>query len=153
MPVISLKKVDIVASLLMIPIVVWVFYESARWPIPPDMGNPRWIPCGVALCLLVAALLLLGRALMGRSLTLPGRLEGADRSRVLWVAALTGGYVIVVERIGFIATTAPYLFGFALVLGERRWLRLALFAVVVPVATYLLFDTALNVPLPRGWFR
>jgi hypothetical protein len=38
-------------------------------------------------------------------------------------------------------------------LGERRWVRLALFAVVVPAATYLLFDTALNVPLPRGLFR
>jgi hypothetical protein len=58
-----------------------------------------------------------------------------------------------VERVGFIATTAPYMFGFAVILGERRWLRLVLFAVVVPVATYLLFDTALNVPLPRGWFR
>jgi len=153
MPTISLKKVDIVASLLMIPVVAWVFYESARWPIPPDMGNPAWIPRGVALCLLVAVLLLLFRALSGRSLTLPARLEGADRSRVLWVAVLTGVYVIVVERIGFIATTAPYLFGFTLVLGERRWVRLALFAVVVPVATYLLFDTALNVPLPHGWFR
>jgi putative tricarboxylic transport membrane protein len=153
MPVISLKKVDIVASLLMIPVVAWVFYESARWPIPPDMGNPTWIPRGVALCLLIASLLLLFRAVSGRSLGLPGRLEGADRSRVLWVAALTGVYVILLERVGFIATTAPYLFGFALVLGERRWVRLALFAVVVPVATYLLFDTALNVPLPRGWFR
>ena len=153
MPVISLKKVDIVASLLMIPVVAWVFYESARWPIPPDLGNPTWIPRGVALCLLIASLLLLFRAVSGRSLRLPGRLEGADRSRVLWVAALTGGYVILLERVGFIATTAPYLFGLALVLGERRWVRLALFAVVVPVATYLLFDTALNVPLPHGWFR
>ena len=26
-------------------------------------------------------------------------------------------------------------------------------AVLVPLVTYLVFDTALNVPLPRGWFR
>jgi hypothetical protein len=79
--------------------------------------------------------------------------EGADRNRVLWVAVLTGLYVIFMERIGFITATAPYLFGFVLVLGERRWVRLLLFALVVPVMTYLLFDRTLNVPLPRGLFR
>lgn len=153
MPPVSLKTVDIISALLVIPICVYVFYESGRWPILPDMGNPAWIPRGVALCLLGAALRLLYLVLKGRAFFLESRLKGADRARVLWVAALTGAYVIFVERLGFIATTAPYMFGFALVLGERRWMRLALFAVVVPVATYLLFDTALNVPLPRGWFR
>jgi len=150
---VSLKKVDIITALLLLPICLYVFYESGKWPILPDMGNPAWIPRGVAVCLLVAAILLLVQALQGRSLALPSRLEGADRARVLWVAALTGAFVIVVERLGFIAAAVPYMFCFALVLGERRWVRLALFAVVVPVATYLLFDTALNVPLPRGWFR
>jgi len=153
MPPLSLKKVDIITALLLLPICLYVFYESGKWPILPDMGNPAWIPRGVAVCLLVAALLLLVRALQGRSLTMPSRLEGADRARVLWVAALTGAFVIVVERLGFITAAVPYMFGFGLVLGERRWVRLALFAVVVPVAIYLLFDTALNVPLPRGWFR
>lgn len=149
----SLKKVDIVSALLIVPICLYVFYESGRWPILPDMGSPTWIPRGVAAILLAAALLLLFKALTGRSLSLESRLARTDRARVLWVAALTGAYVIFVERIGFIATTAPYMFGFALVLGERRWVRLALFAIVVPLAAYLLFNTALNVPLPRGWFR
>ena len=153
MPPVSLKKVDIIAVLLLLPVCLYVFYESGRWPFLPDLGNPAWIPRGVAACLLGAALLLLGKALSGRSLTLPSRLEGADRARVLWIAALTGAYVVCIERLGFIVASAPYLFGFVLVLGERRWGRLILFAVVVPVVTYLVFDTALNVPLPRGWFR
>ncbi|MBI2455093.1 MAG: tripartite tricarboxylate transporter TctB family protein [candidate division NC10 bacterium] len=153
MPPISLKKVDSIASLLVIPICLYVFYESGTWPIPPDMGNPAWIPRGVAVVLLAAALLMLSRALTGRALFLESRLEGADRARVLWVAALTGVYVILLERLGFMATTGPYLFGFGMVVGERRWVRLALFALAVPVATYLLFDVTLNVPLPRGWLR
>ncbi len=153
MPPVSMRKIDIIAALGIIPICVYVFYESGTWPMLPDLGNPAWIPRGVATCLLGAALLLLGKALTGRSLTLPGRLGGADRSRVLWVAALTGLYVIFIERLGFIATTAPYLFGFCLALGERRWIRVILFSVAVPVVTYLVFDQALNVPLPRGLFR
>jgi hypothetical protein len=153
MPRVSLKKVDIASALLLLPVCAWVFYESGKWPRLADLGNPAWIPRGVAVCLLIAAALLLARAFTGRSLTLPGRLEGADRARVLWVAALTGAYVILMARLGFIAVTIPYLFGFGLALGERRWVRLAVFAVAVPVATYLLFDLTLNVPLPRGWLR
>ena len=153
MPPVSMKKVDIVSALCVIPICIYVFYESGRWPILPDLGNPAWIPRGVAVVLLGAALLLLSKALKGGALTLPGRLEGADRTRVLWVAVLTGAYVFGIERLGFMTATAPYLFGFSLALGERRWARLTLFAIVVPVATYLLFNTALNVPLPRGLFR
>lgn len=153
MPPVSMKNVDMLSALCIIPICVYVFYESGRWPILPDLGNPAWIPRGVAAILLGAALLLLAKAMSGRSLTLPGRLQGADRARVLWVAVLTGAYVLIIERLGFMATTAPYLFGFCLVLGERRWTRLIFFAVVVPVTTYLVFDRALNVPLPRGLFR
>jgi hypothetical protein len=153
MPPVSMKKIDILSALCVIPLCVYVFHESGRWPILPDLGNPAWIPRGVAAILFGAALLLLGQALSGRSLTLPGRLKGTDRARVLWVATLTGAYVLIIERLGFMTTTAPYLFGFCLVLGERRWTRLFLFAVVVPVTTYLVFDRALNVPLPRGLFR
>jgi putative tricarboxylic transport membrane protein len=153
MPPVSMKKIDILSAVCVMPVCLYVFYESGRWPILPDLGNPAWIPRGVAAILFGAALLLLGKAISGRSLTLPGRLKGADRARVLWVAALTGAYVLIIERLGFMTTTAPYLFGFCLVLGERRWTRLILFAVVVPVTTYLVFDRALNVPLPRGLFR
>jgi hypothetical protein len=152
MPKVSLKKIDIIVSLLVIPVCLYVFYESARWPVIDGTGNATWVPRGDATCLLVAAVLLLVNALRGRSLTIPSRLLGADRSRVLWTALLTGAYTVTVEYVGFIATGIPYMFGFAFVLGERRWVRLILFAVGVPVGTYILFRTALQVPLPAGWF-
>ncbi|UCE50925.1 MAG: tripartite tricarboxylate transporter TctB family protein [Desulfobacterales bacterium] len=145
-----MKTVDIVAGVLLLPVCIWVFYESQTWPMLPDMGDPRWIPRGVATCLLLATGLLLTRAFQGRSLKLDSRLESKDRNRVFWVTVLTGAYVIFVERLGFIATTVPYLFSFGLALGERRWLWLTLFAVIMPVAIYLLFAATLNVPLPSG---
>ena len=152
MPKISLKKIDIIVSLFIIPVCLYVFYESARWPIIDGTGNATWVPRGDAFCLLAAGFLLLVKALRGRSLTIPSRLVGADRTRVLWIVVLTGAYTATVDYVGFITTTIPYLFGFALVLGERKWSRLVLFAVGVPIATYILFRTALHVPLPRGWF-
>jgi hypothetical protein len=147
-----MKKVDILSALCLIPVCLYVFYESGRWPILPDLGSPAWIPRGVAALLLGAALILLGKALVGGSLTLPGRLQGVDRTRVLGVAILTGIYVVAIERLGFITGTIPYLFGFILILGERRWARLVFFSTVVPIVIYLVFDRFLNVPLPRGLF-
>jgi len=153
MPPVSLKKVDILAAILLLPVCAYVFYEAGSWPRLPDLGNPGWIPSGVAVCLLIATLIMLARALRGRSLTLPGRLEGADRTRVLRIGAITVGYVVVMNYLGFIASTIPYLAGFGIALGERRWARLAFFSVAVPVVIYLVFDVTLNVPLPRGWLR
>ena len=148
-----MKKVDILAALLLFPVCGYVFYEAGSWPRLPDLGNPGWIPSGVSVCLLIATIMMLARALRGRSLALPGRLEGVDRARVLWIAAITVGYVVVMNYLGFIASTIPYLAGFGAVLGERRWARLAFFSLVVSVAICLVFDTTLNVPLPRGWLR
>jgi hypothetical protein len=153
MPPVSMKKVDLIAALLLFPVCGYVFYEAGSWPRLPDLGNPGWIPSAVAACLLAATVVMLARALRGRALTLPGRLEGADRARVFWVAAFTISYVGMMNTLGFIASTIPYLAGFGIALGERRWSRLVFFSVAVPVAIYLVFDAALNVPLPRGWLR
>jgi hypothetical protein len=152
MPKVSMKKVDIIVSLLVVPVCIYVFYESARWPIIADSGNAVWVPRGDAACLMAAAVLLFVKAIRGRSLTIPSRILVADRNRVLWVAVLTGAYTAAVEYVGFVATGIPYMFGFAFVLGERKWTRLILFALGVPIGAYLLFRTALHVPLPQGWF-
>jgi len=153
MPPVSMKKVDIIAAFLLLPVCGYVFYEAGSWPRLPDLGNPAWIPRGVAACLMIASLMMLARALRGRALMLPSPLARADRNRVLWVVAITLGFVLAMNYLGFIASTIPYLAGFGITLGERRWGRLTFFAVVVPVMMYLLFDATLNVPLPRGWLR
>jgi len=149
----NMKKVDILAALMIAPMCLYVFYESGRWPVEATIGSPSLIPRGVAACVLFAAGMLLFRALTGRSLPLESRLKGKDLQRVSLVAILTGGYVFIVQRLGFIATTFSYMLFFVWLLGERRWPYLILFAIIVPVAVYVIFDTLLNVPLPQGWLR
>ncbi len=153
MPDSSMKKADIIAGVIAIPICLYVFYESTKWPVRALLGRPFVIPRGVATFLLVTVLVLLFRALTGRSSLLENPLKGVDLRRVCLVAVLTFGYLPVVGRIGFIGTTFLYMFLFARVLGERRWLRLILFAIIVPLVVYVLFSTALHVPLPRGWIE
>jgi putative tricarboxylic transport membrane protein len=149
----TMKKADIIAVVIVIPICLYVFYESSKWPVPALLGRPFVIPRGVAAFLLLAAGILLYRALRGQAFPLENPLVGADLRRVSLTAVLTFGYLPLMERIGFIGTTFLYMLLFAWVLGERRKPRLILFAIVVPVVVFTLFSTALHVPLPRGWIE
>ena len=149
----TMKKADLITVAIVIPICLYVFYESTKWPVPALLGRPFVVPRGVASMLLVATLILLYRALKGRSLPLESPLVGADFWRVIGVAVLTFGYLPAVEPLGFTVTTFLYMLCFAWMLGERRWPRLILFAILVPLAAYALFSTALHVPLPRGGFE
>jgi hypothetical protein len=148
-----MKKADIIAGVIVIPICLYVFYESTKWPVQALLGRPFVIPRGVATFLLIAVSVLLYRSLTGRSLPLENPLKGADLRRVILVAVLTFGYLPLVGHIGFVGTTFLYMLFFARVLGERRWLRLVLFAILVPLVVFALFSTALHVPLPRGWIE
>ncbi|NWF57433.1 MAG: tripartite tricarboxylate transporter TctB family protein [Syntrophaceae bacterium] len=149
----SMKKADMLVSLIIIPICLYVFYESGNWPKQALIGAPTLIPWGVAACLLMAAGMQFVRALAGKSLPLEERLTGSNRRRVIFAALLTGGYAALVSYGGFLITTFLYLALFSLAAGERRWIRLIVFAVTVPVAIYLIFAAILNVPLPPGIFR
>ncbi len=149
----SMKKADILVALILVPMCSYVFYESTKWPKEALIGVPTLIPRGVAACLLFAAGMLFVRAITGRALLLEDRLAGANRRRVISAALLTGAYAFTVSWVGFLITTFFFLLLFGLVVGERRWLRLILFSVTVPVAIYLIFATTLNVPLPPGFFR
>jgi hypothetical protein len=149
----SMKKADILVALIIVPICLYVFYESGNWPKQALIGAPTLIPWGVATCLLVAVGVQFVRALRGRALTLEERLTGSNRRRVIFAVLLTGGYAALVSYVGFLVTTFFYLVLFGLAAGERRWVRLIAFAMAVPVAIYLIFATILNVPLPPGIFR
>ncbi len=150
---ISMKKVDILVALILVPVCAYVFYESTRWPKQALIGAPTLIPRGVSAFLLLASGMLMLRALTGRSLDLEAALSGADRRRVGLCALLTGAYAAVVAYVGFLVSTFLYLLFFGLIVGERRLRRLVLFALLVPIVIYLIFSTILNVPLPEGWFR
>ncbi|HWU38440.1 MAG TPA: hypothetical protein VN203_12405, partial [Candidatus Acidoferrum sp.] len=88
----TMRKADIIAAAIVIPICLYVFYESTKWPVVALLGRPFVIPRGVATFLLITVVLLLYRALKGRALELEKRLEGADLRRITGAAVISFGY-------------------------------------------------------------
>jgi hypothetical protein len=71
------------------------------------------------------------------------------------VVATTAVAVALYTWLGFIATMSLLLFGLIFVVERRSLLPAAAFSVGVTVLAYVLFDTLLKSPLPRGdfwWF-
>lgn len=116
---------------------------------------PMWDPLGMAFWprLLIGALMLIGLVL-----TLRGRIGTGGAQKLDWRAfVVLGGavlYVAVMERIGFLVTTPPFLFAAVVLLclpvTKRRLVEAAGLAVIGTGLVYVLFSKVLLVSLPQG---
>lgn len=57
---------------------------------------------------------------------------------------------IILEPLGFVVTSALLMFSYGLLLGEKKWWRLAIIACVLGVGLHIAFSGLLGVNLPRG---
>ncbi len=57
---------------------------------------------------------------------------------------------LVLEPLGFVVTAALIMFCYGMLLGEKKWWRLAIIAVVLGILLHIVFSGLLNVNLPRG---
>lgn len=149
------KQRDILCSVLFLMFGVFVFLQAI--PIKPimekDLGSgfmPKII--GMAIVAIAAVKLVLTLMSKGDSqkATSDDDLKGG-----LWTIAALAAYVLLFDRLGFILSTALYLFVQILVLSNEQNRNLKLFAaisVITPVAVYALFVYAIKMPLPAGLF-
>ena len=57
---------------------------------------------------------------------------------------------LVLEPLGFVVTGALIMFCYGMLLGEKKWWRLAIIAVVLAILLHIAFSGLLGVNLPRG---
>ena len=59
-------------------------------------------------------------------------------------------YILIFEPVGYLISTAVFLFVVARVLGSRAWLRDTIVSVTTSLAVYYFFNGLLKVGLPKG---
>jgi len=57
---------------------------------------------------------------------------------------------IILEPLGFVVTAALVMFSYGMLLGEKKWWRLAILAVALGIVLHIVFSGLLKVNLPRG---
>ena len=148
------KKKGIVTSILFLAfsIVMIVFARSIKPMMKNDLGSGFFpMVVGIAMCALsVLRLILAIREKEGAV-----KKSGDDLMGGLATIILIGGYCIAFNPVGFIISTAIYLFLQILILTpkeKRSWPITAAISLVAPFAFYALFVYLINTPLPKGLF-
>ena len=126
----------------------YVFWESEQFS-PLGSVFPRFIAGAVAL----AALVLLGTALLGRQPPAPREVGSGPRRAAL--VAVMAVWVALAPLAGFLVSSLLGFFAVGLVAkyeswAPRRWVGFALATIACVVSLHVLFAAALEVPLPPG---
>lgn len=118
--------------------------------------GPRFLPMLLGgLMVLLGAMIALGPARARPSgAAAAGEADAGEsqggQGRALATVAVIGAYTLLLDRLGFLLTTALLLATLMRMYGERRWAVVLSVAVCATGAAYGLFAGWLQVPLPPG---
>ncbi len=147
------KQRDLLCAVLFLVFGAFVFIQAL--PIKPIMGKDLgsgFMPKIIGASIVVLAAVKLVVTLTAKSSSQQVQSDD-DLKGGLWTIAALAAYVLLFDKLGFILSTALYLFVQILVLSNEQNRNIKLFAaisVVTPVAIYALFVYVISMPLPAG---
>jgi putative tricarboxylic transport membrane protein len=149
---VSKRKADIVVALLLAAVGGLVIYDSFRLGMGWASDGPQsgYFPFYIGLILVVASLGTIAVALFGRDQSDGAFVERSQLRDVLKVLAPTAIFVALIGFIGIYVASALFIAAFMRWLGKFRWRTIAIVALAVPFAFFLLFEIWFLVPLPKG---
>jgi len=141
---------DRVAGGALVVVALVVLWESRRLPLGSlRHPGPAYMPLVLAIVLLGLGALLIVLSGKAPSLASVGWTEGRHALAIFVVCAFAA---LALERLGFRTTVALSLAFLLLGVERRGAIFSAVFAIAFAAVAFLLFDTFLRVPLPRGPF-
>lgn len=150
------KKKDILVAVLFIALGAFIFMQSMG--IEPLMNNDvgsGFFPKVVAIVIIAIATAKLIITLKDKDQDVVEKATEGDMFGGWVTVILIGLYVLVYQSIGFLISTAVYLFLQILVLCPKEKRNIPIFgliSVITPVFIYTMFVYFINMPLPKGIF-
>lgn len=146
------KKRNIVTSLLFLAFGVFLFVQSMgiKHMMKNDVGS-GFFPKVIGVAMIVVSIVRLIMAL--RETEGEAKKSNSDMMGGLATIILIAAYVLAFNAVGFLISTAVFLFLEMLILtpAEKRNIPLLLvISIVAPIAIYALFTYAISSPLPKG---
>lgn len=148
-----MRRADLTIGLGLLAFTVFYAQQSflIRRGFASDRLGPAFFPRLLALALGVLAVILVVRALAGRSD--PSRPPAIRAGAFAGVLVLLVAYGLLMPRVGFVPATPVLLGAVIWILGLRAWTALIGTALGVTAVLYVLFGRALHVLLPMGPLR
>lgn len=148
----SVKAVEIgVATVVFLfgALVVFDTYRlGARWG--DDGPQAGYFPFYVGLLICFSGGAIFVRALRNSALAAESFVSREELKTILTVLVPTVVYVALIAYFGFYVASTLYIAYFMWRLGQYAWIKVALVAIGVSVAFFLIFEIWFAVPLPKG---
>lgn len=148
-----MKKKDFYTGLIMLLLSGAIFAQILRSPAPGDSSGPGpfFMP---TICALVIAGLSL--TLLVKSVREPEAASVSSQgkrmwNRLVWIVAWCFFYGLTIETAGYLLSTGIVTFALLAYFNRGKWMLNIIFSLATPISIYLLFDTLLKVPMPKGW--
>ena len=149
-----MKKNDFYSGLILLILSGTIFVLILRSPTPPDSSGPSpfLLPFISALGIAGLSIALL---LQSQKQPAPGAAAPQTKrmwNRLIWIVVWCFAYGMTIEKLGYLLSTGMVTFALLAYFNRRRWALNIVFSLGTPLSIYILFDTLLKVPLPKGWF-
>jgi len=145
-----MRAADVLTAVVLMLLGGVVIADSVRLGIGWGTDGPKsgFFPFWLALLMLAACALILIQSVrreLSASFVIRERLSPV--LKVLWPAAAA---VALMQFVGLYVAAALYMAFYMRWVGRHAWLVVIALAVLVPVATFLVFETWFLVPMPKG---
>jgi len=150
-----MRRADIACALVLLFLGGLVLWESLKLKIGWGLNGPEagffpfWLATGLVVCSAVIAIkAFLDRSSFARQ---PFVQKGA------WVPVIKvtlPAFVMVglTEAIGLYPAALIYLAVYMRWIGKHRWITILLVSILLPVASYFIFDKWFLIPMPKGYW-
>jgi putative tricarboxylic transport membrane protein len=145
-----MRTADVLTAVVLMLLGGVVIADSVRLGIGWGTDGPKsgFFPFWLALLMFAACALILIQSVRRKSSTpFVTREQLGPVLKVLWPAAAA---VALMQFVGLYVASALYMAFYMRWVGRHAWLVVIGLAVLVPIATFLVFETWFLVPMPKG---
>ena len=145
-----MRTVDVLTAVVLMLLGGVVIADSVRLGIGWGTDGPKsgFFPFWLALLMLAACVLILIQSVRRKSSApFVTREQLSPVLKVLWPAAAA---VALMQFVGLYVAAALYMAFYMRWVGRHAWLVVIALAVLIPVATFFVFETWFLVPMPKG---
>ena len=145
-----MRAADVLTAVVLMLLGGVVIADAVRLGIGWGTDGPKsgFFPFWLAVIMLAACVLILVQSVWrGSSASFVTRKQLGPVLKVLWPAAAA---VILMQFVGLYVASALYLAFYMRLVGRHSWPVVITLAVLIPIATFLVFETWFLVPMPKG---
>lgn len=150
-----MRKADGICALIILAIGLLVVYDGWRLTVlgwGPAGPQPGLYPFLLGLGVMVGSLVVLGQVMARSRKAVPDKpfIRPGGLRPVLYVAVPAALMVLFTEFIGLYLAAGLYLGVYMRWIGKHRWITVLTISILLPLASYFVFDRFFLIPLPKG---